>query len=463
LLLSLVTFFTLGCEPSIVPQLPRPIAPGTETSPAFAFGGPGAPPRLVVGFNGIGGQSVNAWAHSTDGFTWTYCDALTPGCGGPGAPVPLAQGLLGQFNQTGWRGDPAMVASVSDQGVVVSVNLGNTTLRPIGAADSIVASVSFDSGQTFSVSSFVNDQQCGIGASEDQPSITVDPGLIGTHFWVVWRHLGTELGVFGACIRAGDVDPISRTIRWAGPPSVVTTRPELGWGVGGLISAARNGVVTVVYNNTDQSGRCGGTIGIGWRSVVSLDNGKTWEREREIFTSNLQPTCLPSVQNRLVNRGIRDFGFAQAPDGTLYVAVPDDNATAVRVYRSTNGADTWFLVAQLAPPDGSLVFFPTLAVDADGRALLAFQSIDAAGTQVSTWVASNPLGTAAPRYWLGPDLVSGPFAPPANPRLLGDYNGIAVIPRGSFARVPDASFFPTWTRTSIPVPVVEGALTAVLP
>ena len=397
------------------------------------------------------------WAYSTTGAApWPDCNAVTLGCGGPGAAVPLARGLAGIYDQTQWAGDPGMVSSPLEPGVVVSVNLARSAARQPGQnPDAVVASVSFDGGETFSVNAFVNDDFC-IGWFEDQASIALERGVIGTNFVVTWRHRGTEVSPFGGCIRAGSVQ--LGGIRWATEPRPMPLRGDLFWGVGGMLPVARTGVVTVVYANTGQAANvCGGSVATGWRSITSLDGGKTWVRDRLIFLSPDQPTCVPSpTAPRRQAGGIRNFGFGIGDDGTMYAAFPDDGATGLRVFRSTDAADTWEEVFAQPAQQGEFVFFPTVAVDERGRVLVMYQTIDGGG-QVRTWVLS---GAA---IWIGPELASGPFPTVAGAiRSLGDYNGIATFPAGAIGP-STATFFPTWTRTDGVISSVEGAFVSVLP
>lgn len=426
---------------------------GSETAPVFVRGSTsGRLPALAYGFNsattalGVGG--TNGWGRSLDGATWPVaCSGNFPGCGGgPSALVPMATGLLGTHNQVSWRGDPGMAAA-PDGFFVAYTNLANTDLRPSGLPDAVVISFSGDSGATFTATEFVTDTGCGVGNFEDQPAITSDPANVN-RIWVAWHHRVFG-GKAGGCIRGGDFDVTTRRMAWFDLGSSFPVETEFHSSVGGMRMVAFDDTITVVYSNTERVNDCSGTRGVVWLSITSFDRGVHWTQESVIYTSTLQPTCLPSDTNQQVQPGMINFDFAQVPGAPsdYWAVFPADNAAGVVLYYSTNQGADWHFAAQVVQSGGpSFAFLPSLGVDEQGRVLVQFQSIDDTGTQVFNWVAANPRGIRSPGAWTGA-AFNGPYASGRLPTLrqFGDYNGIAAFPRGTFAAAPFATFLATWT------------------
>jgi hypothetical protein len=507
-----------GCPPPPPPPilatpLPGLGFPGSESSATYArrttdmidpTSGtpiPGHPGTLVVELNGS--SVINSWAYSVNGGAfWTPCDVNKPSCGDGVLGVPKAK-LSNVFAQQAWDGDPGVAASI-DGRTVVMVNMAHTT-RLDGLPDTIVLSSSIDGGKSFIKTIFPDPFQC-VGYSEDQPSLAADT-VVPNRFWAAWRHRSTEDGFYGVCAWGYSVDPATGSFTFVGGHNDIDVEHDPLRSPGGLIVQARANEVTIVNSNTgfEADVGCDGTYTNKWFSITSTDTGTTWTRKASIDQSNIR-TCLPDSVDGAIETDIRNFAFVRDPNGTMHVAVPNDDNLGFKLLTSTDGAQSWAFDVIVA---GNMqVVFPTLAVDDKGRLGLSFQAVgknEAGLVAASTWFAAVPAGFVS---FVGPVPISGGYKannpPPqgscshslcstgaglvaacdptgcvnavlaqnfactlgwtrgcadlvgsvckpftCSTRWLGDYTGVAtVVPSGDIPGV-NATFMPSWTQTTI--------------
>lgn len=479
--IALVVALALTGCPSEVPSPETVVSPGAETSMAYVSGLSGvAPPTWLAAFNG--GASGHGWALSTnDGASWTAFDAWTPGTGGPTAGTPMniiPPGLPGQgVDSAGrpvWAGDPAIAAS-PDGTVVAMANLacGGLPCGTIAAVNAVVVSLSYDGGRTFPQSFQVNSKGCSDG-QQDQETIAFDSTadlVTGNgqlpELWIGFRHRGGEIPLlWGACVRGARIDPQAQTLTWLNPATdIATLDRDFGRGVGGLVIQARDGIVSLMYSNTDYFGRngagnpicpIGGSGQVRWFLTESTDDGASWTGAEYIAG----PATLPCFVSG-VEIGIRNFGFAQSPQGMQYFAVP---ANEVSPRGSPEAIDIWRRDRSLGaqPPlildgqvqggtaaGGNPVFWPTLAADSIGRvALLWGSGVGISSTNVQyhmtyrdTAGVWDGIGVAVTPSLQSIYFTNLPLQPPGW-GIDGDYLGI--VGRTSDLAFPDIATSPAF-------------------
>lgn len=433
IIMSLLLFGAVGCRTVIIPNTATFVAPPTvrssETSMTFSSGGRGPPgtgflaPSTIVQFNDFSKPSYFGWSWTSDGINWNYCNAVIPGCGGTGVPVPLAAG------QANWRGDPGIAAASDQSGIVVATQLANS-VGDSGDPNMIVASLSFDGGRTFTSTVHVNDAGCSNG-DQDQQAVAADPTTQPTTFWFVWRHNGaawTGGGTYGACVRGGTVNPVTRAIDWLGPSEDVENLDRTPfWGVGGLLVQAGRGALTVAYSNTDHIfDDCSAGKEVRWFTVTSTNNGVDWTPSHEVYDTQIFGWCAAS--DRLLNT-LRAFGFVRDATGAYWMAVHDSPGT-VKVFVSTDTGATWLESVTLRT--GNDLLFPTVATDFEMRDSVSVIGATADGTELIQRFASTGRDVNGPpvdRRWWGLQSVSSSASVPAGmaSRGAGDFNGATGV------------------------------------
>jgi hypothetical protein len=137
---------------------------------------------------------------------------------------------------------------------------------------------------------------------------------------------------------------------------------------------------------------------------------------------------------------------AVAPDGSVYVANERDSSVtsgAISVSRSGDGGRTWSPTTVTGVH--AFAFHASIAVDERGTVGVTWYDLrndrpgDAALT-ADAWFASSSNGGTTWRqtHLAGPiDLRSAPFS--SNGHQLGEYQGLAALPRRGFAAILTAS------------------------
>jgi hypothetical protein len=255
--------------------------------------------------------------------------------------------------------------------------------------------------------------------------------------WVAWRNNSSGAS-FGGCVRrffvqgsgtSAVLTPIGKAITISG----MDREDKIGGSQGGLVVQAGDGVLTVVYANSDEDDRCptGEHHGVAWGSVASFDNGLSWVDNARIFHSDRWESCLltasggpPSVQNT-----IRSFDFVRTQAGVAY-AVIADTPSSVRLFMNpaagTKGwvnpfvtANPWYewcpgthetlsdstsptrnwrhvddgpcVAPWFSDPKLGGVMLPTIAADGDARLAVGFQLFDAVGQPPANFASPNVL------------------------------------------------------------------------
>jgi hypothetical protein len=407
--------------PPIITSQPTSLASvGGETSATFSraacfhhtIGGTLCHPDTVV--TQFNGGSGNSWAFSTNGgFNWNTCDVATKapkGCGFKNGPVPLATSNL--LNQANWNGDPSIAAS-PDGLTVVMANMANFIGQTTTVSRLVIVSTSTDGGQHFTKSFIANLAGCPNEVQIDQEALTADP-LVANQYYVAWRdRVRDSAGIehhYGACGVRFRVDPDTGSATFD-QPNAIPTQDQFNRGVGGLLVDAHDTVLTVMYADTDiAAGECGGTVGVGWKSVTSFNAGSTWPIASSIDSTSTFRTCLPDETSGIVQPGMRDFGLASDTVGTLWAAVPSiADSLGFRVFTSTNFGATWTPFTTVEIGRGAYSFFPTLTAGPLGRIGLSFQALGTAADgslDVTTFFAAHRPSDAA---FVGPVAISLPY------------------------------------------------------
>jgi len=404
------------------------------------------------------------------------------------------------IHEQGISKKPATVAflrhhSVAAEGVnnsnrVVYVTLADIDKNP-ETAERVVAAVSTDDGKTFRKAFPLNEDSCSNG-EQDMPHAAFDYTTAPPTLWVVWRHQGTKLGSFGGCIRRFFLDVTGVLVPLDDARDVEGMDLEdITGSQGGLKVQAGDGVVTVVYSNTDHLFKCPdtGEKGIAWGSVSSFDYGHNWvDNDRILHTEHFRWCVLDDPTKKkptpIIQNSLRAFDFVRAPSGAYYVAL-NDSADSIRLFMSPSagakgwhcsGLDplcqqatirTWFEWCPLTvtnPNDPQPVFtnwrrivddndpcpivsfrgsagvaiFPSLGVDGDGKLSLTYYVGDATlpGTLNLRYAGlPNPQSSGINEQFA--PSIAGPFGPPDGLKgiretvvqPLGSYFGIA--PRSS--------------------------------
>jgi hypothetical protein len=449
LLLPVTVVLSAAACGRIVPGAATFVTPpgiaGSETSMAFSPGVPGVlGPTTIVQFNDFSGGSLFGWSW-WDGTVWTYCNAVTPNCGGPGVTVPLAPG------QQNWRGDPGIAAAPDQSGVVVATQLANS-IADTGKPNMVVASLSFDGGRTFSSTVQVNSNRCD-GGDQDQQDVSVDPTTSPPTFWFVWRHngsAGTGAGTYGACVRGGTVNTATRTITWLGPAEDVEHLDRTPfWGVGGLVVQAGGGYLSVGYSNTDHIfNDCSGGKQVRWFTVTSANNGVDWGSSREVYDTRLFGWC--AAGNRLLNT-LRAFDFIRDATGSYWFALHDSPGT-VRVFLSIDNGTSWTERTVLG--SGTDLLFPTLATDPATRVGVSVNGTLPNGLLIFQRFAAtlDAVGPTSTRRWLRLGAITPLVPVPAGTasRVAGDYNGAVGVPAVASPSL-NQSFAVAYADTTPPV------------
>jgi len=446
------------------------------------FGGPGGsvapseqepsavwtqPDTLLVGYNDEtpGGATTMGWAFSNNGgVTWKKCASNNPGnCN----TKPIDTGLVGK--SVTFVRHPAVATDGLGNGVYVT--LADTDGSP-DSAERVVGMISTDGGKTFGAAQPLNADSCDNG-EQDMPHAAFDYTPSPATLWVVWRHRGvTQGGSFGGCIRRFFIQPMKMA-----PPKLTPLDDahsvdgmdleDITGSQGGLKVQAGDGVVTVVYSNTDHVFTCPDTSlrGLAWASVSTFDNGHHWVDNDRIFHTESFRWCVlgtpPVVQN-----SIRAFDFVRTMTGFYYVVV-NDAVDTIRLFMSpaagTKGrigpGDTtrnwfeWCPKTETAPGDpqtpvwnwhapfpflgtqkpdepcaaafyqapGGVALLPSISADANDRLSISFYENDpmSPGSLIVSYAGNvNP---NEPNVLGGPDFrrtptsvpVAGPFGLPA--------------------------------------------------
>lgn len=420
------------------------------------------------------------WAFSSNGgITWTVCNAdNVNGCnGGPvnTAAIPGFKNFLPH----------ASVAAEGSGSRVVYVTLADTDQNP-KTAERVVASVSTDGGRTFQRAFSLNEpsllpNDCNDGV-QDMPHVGVDNTTSPATFWLVWRNDRA-----GGCIRRFFLDvtstpvplddaPRALPLSWLGGSSgIFSAQP------GGLKVQAGDGVVTVVYQDTDFLVPCKSKqeTSVGWGSISSFDNGESWTGPALIFrTDHFRPCILDDAKTKqpFVTNSIRAFDFIRTSTGIDYVAINSD-FESIRLFMSPaagtldtrNGISPWFewcprtntfqgdpqTPARNWQAAGQQCLFaafygdnfvglePALAADGDGRLSVTYCEGDFASPgqlKVRYQGNVNPLQPTVPN---GPDFQSTrltlPFTPPSDIKNLSQAKLTVSQPLGSYAAIAPRS------------------------
>ena len=415
------------------------------------------PSQLVVAYDDeIDTRGVLGKAISLDGITFTKCNLLAP-CNGPidTTRVPDAQSFMRHHT-----------VAADGLGNVVYLTLADTD-GDDSKAERVVAFLSTDGGTQFSTAFPINFEASDCGSGEqDLPHATFDYSTSPPTLWVVWRNNSTG-NSFGGCLKrffirgsgsTAQLLPLGKAVTISG----MDREDKIGGSQGGLEVQAGDGVVTVVYANSDEDDACptGEHHGVAWGSVSTFDNGLSWVDNARIFHSDTWHSCLltasggpPSVQNT-----IRSFDFVRTQAGIEY-AVIADTPQSVRLFMNpaagtkgwVNGfgvtANPWFewcpgthetLGDPTSPtrnwrhvddgpcdppwfpaPKHGGVMLPTIAADGDARLAVGFEFFESVGQPPPVFnylvlVNANPLQPFSPFDFTTPVSAGGSLNAPAS-------------------------------------------------
>ncbi len=329
-------------------------------------------------------SDMMAWFFAQDATSnpYTHCSPSTAGCADCAQTTQFP--TIGFTTLTGsdLLGSPSLAAD--NQGNVVYVGLASTTGSST-TADTVVAMISTDGGQTFNNMVVVNSDSghsCNTG-TQRLPHATFDTTVFPPVLYVVWGN--NNSGQFGGCMRHGTID-ITNTQAIAGCPTSPIIMPVIDWitnsdgdssesisnmkqscnwdgcqvGQGGLMVQAGDGNVTVMYSGNDAVGECvdggsGNFTQMGWGTVTTFDEGVSWSTDPWIVLSDNYPRCIgPAGPTPMIPTGFRDFGFTRAGNGHLYAAV-HDTTDSIRVFDSDDKGRHWreFCIGNIGnQPDG---------------------------------------------------------------------------------------------------------------
>ena len=407
-----------------------------------------AVPQLVVGYNDeSASEGLLGKAISPDGITFTKCNILAA-CNGS-----LDVSRVGSV-KTFLRHHTVVADGFGD---VVYVTLADTD-GDTSNAESVVALLSTDSGTTFSAAFPVNADSCSNG-KQDMPHAAFDYTTNPPTLWIVWRHNGSG-GSFGGCIRRFFINtssgtPLITPLDQALDVVGMDRDALIGGSQGGLEVQAGDGVVTVVYANSDENDNCPTTEhhGVGWGSVATFDNGQDWVDHARMFHTDNWHSCLSGSAAMTIQNSIRSFDFVRTPTGIEYVAIADTPQT-IRLFMNaaagTKGWETplntvnpWFefcpgtnttpgdptsptrnwipfedgpcASALFQTPSNLRLMQPTIASDGDDQIAVGFYLFDLAlpnFVQVAQ-LNGNPLLPGSPFNFTTPAALGGTVAPSA--------------------------------------------------
>ena len=300
---------------------------------------------------------------------------------------------------------------------------------------SMLASRSTDGGITWSRPvTVVNDN-----VYDDRESVTADPVRAG-HAYYVWVR---RLGIVGA----EGIEYFSRTAdrgrTWSAPRRITTLRagtlPDPTF-----IEVLPDGTLVNLYLLANASPFLPPSAPrIPWDVMVqrSKNQGTTWSAPKRI--ARIDPPSAPvDPDTGAIVRAYNEISTDVGPDGSIYVAwnvIKSKSSSQILFSRSRTGGRTWSAPRALASVR-TQAFLPSLAVAGDGTLGVTWDDLrnDRRGDgrlTTDVWFARSGNGGASWRQ----RHVAGPFdALTASPtdstgvagRFLGDYQGLAGLPRG---------------------------------
>jgi hypothetical protein len=355
-----------------------------------------------------GDSSTNMWATSTDGgASWTNPQPV-PGltkCTG-GSQPPAIPG------KADWAADPFVSFGADGIAYLSSVHIG--PLVPLVCCGYVNTNRSPDAGLHFDAPVVVD--QPGVGRN-DLAAVTADPRIPGRAY-LAWRHFSATFSLrFSTTTNGGGTWSRGTVVEQAIPghvfdPAPVKVMPDssllLFYADFLLPPGAFAPGVTPAVMGPQNAGRV-------W-VVRSTDGGRSWSAPAKVVDDT-----FPAVDSG---------SFADAPDGSVYMAWRDHREGKVMIVRSADLGHSWSQPRQVASQPGAQE--PTMAVDRDGTIGITWYDNRRPGPGPNTdvWFAdSHDLGaTWSETHLAGPfDLT--PCCGADNPPL-GAYEGLVATPDG---------------------------------